>query len=371
MSHWYGRPRIDPEGQPPQSTSYAAVTSTTSPTDTGSTAGRGEKGSLWVFAGQGSQQPHMGAGLSAAPALFERVHTAVGLDLAKVCTFEDTPRWDQPVVQAAILTIATASAQVCRSRGGRPGAVLGHSFGEYAALVVAKSLSFDDAIRLAVARGQAMADLADGSTAMAAVIGATNDAVAEVCEELQRSGVSIHVAAYNSPGQTVLAGTSKGLALAARRLRGVGATRTRTLSVPFAAHSPYMKAVQERLEPALERIHIDPPSVPYYSTVTGHRVKRPDELRDLLVRSVAEPVRFRETAIRALSESYDKVLEVGSDRPPRLLGFIGEICRCDLPERPTPCLCAVAADSDAPDGRPFAGGRPTSSLDIAAVEGTT
>ncbi|MFD6555745.1 ACP S-malonyltransferase [Streptomyces sp. NPDC058398] len=353
MLHRYGRPRTAPKRQHPQRTPPAAVGPDTAATDSGNPAGRAEKGSLWVFAGQGAQQPHMGTGLSAAPELFERVRTAVGLDLNRPCVLDQTPRWDQPVVQAAILTIATASAQVCRVRGARPDAVLGHSFGEYAALVMAGSLSFDDAIRLAVARGQAMAELADGSTAMAAVIGATNETVAEVCGELRRGGASVYVAAYNSPGQTVLAGTGEGLALAARRLREAGAARTRTLSVPFAAHSPYMKAVQERLGQALEGVPIDPPGVPYYSSVTGRRVSRPDELRELLVRSVAEPVRFRQATATALSEDYDSVLEVGSDRPPRLLGLISEICRCDVPERPAPRLGAVAGDSDAPDGRPF------------------
>lgn len=343
MFHLYGRDRTSPERQRPSQP----------------TAGPGGTRSLWVFAGQGAHQPHMGVGLSAAPDLFERVRSVAGLDLAPACVLDETAHWDQPVVQAAILTIETASAQACRARGARPDAVLGHSFGEYAALVMAESLTFDDAVRLAVARGQAMAGLADGSTAMAAVIGATDEAVEEVCDDLLRSGVSVHVAAYNSPGQTVLAGTREGLALAAPRLRAVGAARTRTLPVPFAAHSPHMAAVQERLGQALEHIRVDPPRVPYYSSVTGDRVRRPDEIRALLVRSVAEPVRFRRAVANALSEGhegsegYDNVLEVGSDRPPRLLGLVGEICRCDVPERPPPRLCAVAADRDAPDGRPF------------------
>ncbi|MEV6195659.1 ACP S-malonyltransferase [Streptomyces sp. NPDC051920] len=360
MFHRYGHSRTVPERQSPvperqssNNTSPPAPASHTSARNGGSAAGRGGNGSLWVFAGQGAQQPHRGTGLAAAPALFERVRTVAGLDLAPACLLDDTACWDQPVVQAAILTIETASAQACRDRGAGPDGVLGHSFGEYAALVMAESLSFDDAVRLAVIRGQAMAGLADGSTAMAAVIGATNEAVAEVCEDLLRGGVSIHVAAYNSPGQTVLAGTGEGLALAAPRLRAVGATRTRTLPVPFAAHSPHMAAVQERLGRALEHMRLDPPRVPYYSSVTGRRVERPEEMRDLLVRSVVEPVRFRQAVASALTEGYDSVLEVGSDRPPRLLGLIDEICRRDVPERLPPSLCAVAADSDAPDGRPF------------------
>ncbi|MGW9597321.1 ACP S-malonyltransferase [Streptomyces chartreusis] len=350
MPRWYGGSRIHTERRLARP-SPSSVRSAT--TGTGGPVSHGGRGSLWVFAGQGAQQPHMGSDLSDAPAMFERVHRTVGIDLSDVCTIDHVPHWDQPVVQAAILTVATASARACISRGARPGAVLGHSFGEYAALVVAESLSFDDAIRLAVTRGQAMADLADGSTAMAAVIGATGEAVTEVCADLLQSGVSVQVAAYNSPRQTVLAGTRNGLAAAAQRLQAVGVTRMRTLSVPFAAHTQHMRAVQERLGDALEPIHIDPPSVPYYSSLTGHRIRRPDELRELLVRSVTEPVRFRQATVRALSDGYDKVLEVGSDWPPKLLGFISEICRCDLPKLPPPCLCAVAADSEAPEGRQF------------------
>ncbi|MFD5890559.1 ACP S-malonyltransferase [Streptomyces sp. NPDC060334] len=256
-------------------------------------------------------------------------------------------------VQPALLTVAHGLSETCKERGGRPGAVLGHSFGEYAALVAGGALSFDDALGLTATRGRAMAGLADGSGSMLAVIGLPHETVAQVCGDLASSGRLIHVAAYNSPTQTVLSGEAAALPEAASRCRSLGARRTRVLPVPFAAHSPYMTPVREQLVDQLEKVPIAAPTVPFYSTVTGEPTTDPAEIRELLQRSVTEPVRFRQAVVAALRDGYEKVMEIGSSWPPALLGFISETCRHDLPGRTPPLLSAVTVDSDAPDGRVF------------------
>ncbi|WAZ26980.1 acyltransferase domain-containing protein [Streptomyces cinnabarinus] len=258
-----------------------------------------------------------------------------------------------PELQPALLSIAHGLAQACQERGVRPGGVLGHSFGEYAALVVAGSLSFDDAIGLAATRGRAMARLADGSGSMLAVIGLPDTIVSQVRGELREGGRAIHIAAYNSSTQTVLSGEADALPEAASRCRSLGAKRTRILQVPFAAHSPFMTSVREQLVDQLQKVSVAKPTVPFYSTVTGAFTTDPTEIRELLLRGVTDPVRFRQAVVTALRQGYETVVEIGSAWPPTLLGFVRDISRDDLPGRRTPLLSAVTTDDDAPNGRLF------------------
>ncbi|GGY18232.1 hypothetical protein GCM10010384_25690 [Streptomyces djakartensis] len=256
-------------------------------------------------------------------------------------------------MQPALLSAAHRLSQACHERGAGPGGVLGHSFGEFAALVAGGSLTFDDAFALAAARGRAMARLADGSGSMLAVIGLPASSVSGVCAELAASGWSVYVAAWNSPTQTVLSGDSDALPEAASRCRSLGARRTRTLPVPFAAHSPFMAPVREELVDLLQSVPIAAPHVPFYSTVTGEPTVDPAEIRGLLLRSVTHPVRFRQAIATALRRNYREILEIGSAWPPTLLGFVRDICREDLPGRRPPLLSAVTSVDDAPNGRRF------------------
>jgi [acyl-carrier-protein] S-malonyltransferase len=295
----------------------------------------------------------MAEGLSAAPRLFDRVRAATGLDLRDLCTTDESPRWHAAAVQLAIVTVAVASIDACRRHGARPTAVLGHSFGEYGALVAADVLRFEDAVKLAAARGQEMAAAADGASAMMAVVGLPEDAVRGVCSVLRLSGAVVSVAAYNSPTQVVLTGNRQALRDAASACRDAGASRSRMLTVPFAAHSPQMATVRARLERELRRVRLSRASVPVYSCVTGRPTRDPAELRRLLACSVTAPVRFRQAAAAAVAAGCSSVLEVGSDFPPRLLGLVSDTCSRDLPGRPMPSLAAVAADAHAPHGRIF------------------
>ncbi|WP_341718763.1 ACP S-malonyltransferase [Micromonospora sp. FIMYZ51] len=314
--------------------------------------GRSRNDALWLFAGHGVRARRGGTGLAALPALMAQARTFA--EAASRVATGPYPAFDQP----AMLAAAVATVAACRRQGGTPGGVLGHSFGEYPALVAAGAWSFRDAVRVAVARGQAMADAADGTGGMLAVIGLAEAAVREVCEARASDPRLLTVAAHNSPTQTVLTGERRLLSEVAGECRRRGARRTRLLPVPFAAHSPAMAGVRERVAEVVTRVRLHRPAVPYYSTVTGAPVDDPDELRRLLVRAVTEPVRFRQAVTRALADGYRRVLEVGTDSPPALLGLLAETCRVDLPALPMPRLAAVAADADAPAGRPYHPGIP-------------
>jgi [acyl-carrier-protein] S-malonyltransferase len=311
------------------------------------------EGSVWIFAGQGAERPRMTDGLSDVPALLSQVRAVAGLDLSELCYIDGSPCWDTVTAQIAILVVTVASVNACRRYGVSPVAVLGHSFGEYGALVAAEALTFEDAVRLAVARGQEMAAAVDGASGMMAVMGLSHDEVRRVCTALRRRGAMLNIAAYNSPTQTVLAGSHQALRDAASACRDAGAARNRTLPVPFAAHSPQMRPVRARLERELRRVRLSRPRVPVYSCATGRSTTDPAELQRLLAWSVTEPVRFHQTVATALAAGYSSVLEVGSDFPPRLLSLVSEICSRDLANWPMPRLAAIAADADAPYGRIF------------------
>lgn len=308
---------------------------------------------LWIFAGQGARRPGDVTGLSAARSLFERIAAVTGLHTEGADTDGNDCNKYSGVVQPALLAIAHACALACKARGGEPGGVLGHSFGEYAALVTAGALSFDDALRIAALRGQAMAELSDGSSSMLAVTGLSASLAERISRDLRASGRFVFVAAYNSPSQTVLAGERVALSSAAQRCRSVGARDARFLQIPFAAHSPLMQPARERMASELSKVWIGSPTIPFYSSVTGKLTKNSEDIRELLVRAVTEPVDFRQAIISALQCGYGEIVEIGSARPPKLLGLVAETCSKDLPERALPRLACVSADADAPDGRPF------------------
>jgi [acyl-carrier-protein] S-malonyltransferase len=314
----------------------------------------GDDASLWVFAGQGSERPLMAAGLRCASDLFKHVRELVGLDLEYTCSVESVPFWHPASLQTALLTVCVAISQGAFDLGRRPKAVLGHSFGEYAALVTAGALTFDDAVRLTTIRGRAMSALADERTGMIAILGLSVATVERICAETQSRGADAFIATRNSPTQTVISGDLQALNQVAADCRAADATRTRRLPIPFAAHSPAMSPAVARLAEALDRATIRVARVPVYSCVDAEPSTAPDHFREVLLRSLTEPVRFRE-AVAAVARAGDlaRVCELGPGPPPRLLGLIRETLTTDWPDSHLPPLSLITCDDDLPFGRPF------------------
>lgn len=266
----------------------------------------------FCFPGQGSQAVGMGVAFadSSAPAaaVFAEASEAFGEDLLALCRSGPQERLDQTeITQPALTTASVACLAAVREAGIDAEVSIGHSAGEYAALVAAGILSVGDAVRLTRARGEATAAAAARTPgAMAAIIGLEDAQVEGICADIDGA----YVANYNCPGQVVISGASDAIDRAMEACTEAGARRALKLAVSGAFHSPLTAAAADDLRPALLAATFAAPTSGFFSTVT---CRREDEtgLVQILEEQLGAPVRFTQ-AIRALAaDGITHCVEVG------------------------------------------------------------
>jgi [acyl-carrier-protein] S-malonyltransferase len=202
-------------------------------------------------------------------------------------------------------------------------AAAGHSLGEYAALVAAGALSFDDAVALVAERGAAMDEAARlQAGGMLALLGGEDHAVRGLAA---RFGLTI--ANDNAPGQLVLSGADDAIAGAERVARDETGARARRLDVAGAFHSPLMAPAAERLAAALDRTPFAPPRLPVYANATAAPFTDP---RRELAEHLLQPVRWRETLLALRAAGMERFVELGpgavlTGLVKRTLGIRGEV----------------------------------------------
>lgn len=264
-----------------------------------------------LFPGQGAQAVGMGRDLAAAvPAAreaFEEANDALGYDLAAIC-FEgpDDRLTATDVCQPAILAMSVAAWRAACEAGLEGDVAMGHSLGEYTALVACGAIGYADALRLVAERGAAMhAAGQERPGTMAALLGPSDADAEALCAEAG----DVWPANFNCPGQVVASGTVEGIErlLALTSERGVRAAR---LQVGGAFHSPLMAPAAARLEPALNAWNPGAPDPPFLSTTTV-AVEPPDRLRGVLLAQLLAPVRFGAAVEKALEMGVTRFVELG------------------------------------------------------------
>lgn len=252
----------------------------------------------------------------AARAVFERADAALGLPLAKLCfegPEEELRRTE--IQQPALLTTSIALLRALEEQGPplAPSYLLGHSLGEYTALVAAGALGFEDAVTLVHARGRFMQEaVPPGRGAMAAVLGIGADAVAEACRQAAReTGGVVSPANLNAPEQTVIAGEAQAVERAAALAKAAGARRTVALAVSAPFHCALMKPAAEKLAAELARVRFAAPSPPVVTNVEAEPNADPARIPALLAEQVTAPVRFVECVRRLVTLGVRRVVEVG------------------------------------------------------------
>jgi [acyl-carrier-protein] S-malonyltransferase len=285
-----------------------------------------------LFPGQGSQSVGMGRDVfeasPAARAVFEAADAALDRPLSTLC-FEGPEEALVPteVQQPAILTVSIALLRALEERGPvAPAFVAGHSLGEYSALVAAKALAFEDAVRLVAARGRFMQEtVPPGEGAMAAVLKSTPEAVEAACAAVAEStGRRISPANYNAPGQTVIAGHADAVEAAGARLAEQGA-RVRPLAVSAPFHCALMQPAAERLAEELAKTSFSDPTPPVVHNVDAEPDGDGSRLAERLRLQVTAPVRFVESVERLAALGVTHTLEVGPGRV--LSGLVARIDR--------------------------------------------
>jgi [acyl-carrier-protein] S-malonyltransferase len=269
-----------------------------------------------VFPGQASQYVGMGQDLYQAHRsvrdLYDRTDQILKADISRL-SFEGPE--DQLVqtenTQPAIFALSMALWQLLDQRGVKPHVVAGHSLGEYAALVAAGVLSYEEALPVVHLRGRLMQEAGQRRPgAMAAVIGLTAEDLAEVCRSASTDG-RVQLANYNSPNQLVISGEIQGVDRAMELAREAGAKRVVRLSVSGAFHSPLMEYARQPLAEALARLTWSRPQIPVVANVTAEPVERADEIPDLLVRQLISPVRWAQSIEKMAQMGAEKFVEVG------------------------------------------------------------
>ena len=233
---------------------------------------------------------------------------------------------DTSVTQPAILTMDTALCRLLQQYGITPDLVMGHSLGEYAALVAAGVMSFAHSLEAAAARGREMAEVTvEDRGEMAAVF-----APLSVVEEVLRSVDGyVVVANINSNSQCVIGGATAAVQkalelLAARDLRAV------RLPVSHAFHTEIVAPARKPLRRLLDRLEVSAPGVPLVGNVTGELYPRsPQQIRDLLEQQVAAPVLWVKSLQTLYSAGVRTFVEVGPKKA--LRGFCDDVFR-DRPD---------------------------------------
>jgi len=239
----------------------------------------------------------------------------------------------------------------------KPDMVAGHSLGEFSALVAAKSLSFEDGLKLVAARANAMQKACEAEpSTMAAILGLDDCVVENICKEItvgatlavdppadihprpcgtpppagenppftgHRTPVTVVPANYNSPGQLVISGTIAGIELACQRLKEAGAKRALPLKVGGAFHSPLMQPAAEELKKAIEQTEFKTPICPIYQNVDAKPHTDPAKIKENLILQLTAPVRWTQIVQNMLADGATEFAEFGPGNV--LMGLVGKI----------------------------------------------
>ncbi len=283
----------------------------------------------FVFPGQGSQSLAMLAELSElhpqVRETFDEASDGAGADLWALSQggpeeLLNRTEYTQPTLLAAGIAVWRVwQAQ----KGPLPALLAGHSLGEYTALVAAGALSLHDGAHLVRIRGQLMQDAAPpGTGAMAAVIGAEDALVREVCQAAAHSQVVVP-ANFNSPGQIVIGGDAAAVDRALALLAERGVRKAVKLPVSVPSHTPLMREAANRLSETMAGLRWQAPRLPVVQNIDASIREDVPAIRDALVRQLYLPVQWTDCVQALASRGVTRIGECGPGKV--LTGLIRRI----------------------------------------------
>lgn len=286
-----------------------------------------------LFPGQGAQHVGMGSKLiqeyPEAKKLFDKAGEILGYDLSKLCSDGPAEELDSTIYSQPALFVASLAA-LEKLRADSPDIVLGCemaaglSLGEYTALVFSGAMSFEDGLKVVQRRGQAMQAAADATpSGMVSILLMDRDQVQKICDEASAHG-SIQIANFLCPGNIVVSGENAACERAAELAESENG-RAVPLAVAGAFHTPIMKPADEQLAEVLGDTKISSPEIPVVSNVDAEVHSDPEEIRNILIQQVLQPVRWEDSIRRMMDAGCDEFYEVGPGKV--LKGLMKRIAR--------------------------------------------
>lgn len=270
----------------------------------------------FVFPGQGSQAVGMGKDFfensSIAKEMFADAKTRTGIDFETLLFTENENLAQTAFTQPAILLVSAIANRLFVERTGIvPVLTLGHSLGEFSALVASGAIDAIDAVELVNLRGKLMAEACSKQeVGMLVSLGLDDATVERICAEARANGKQVWAVNYNSDGQIVIAGIKKDLEELVDTLKEAKAKRAMLLNMSVASHCPLLDSAVAPLEEKLQEMLKDGFIAPVISNVTAKPYNTKAEALELLPKQLVMPVLYKQS-IANIDKDVDCYIEFG------------------------------------------------------------
>jgi len=271
----------------------------------------------FIFPGQGSQSVGMGKDFfensDIAKDMISKASARLGFDFEELLFNENDNLSQTQFTQPAILLVSCIALEVFKSKCDiQPQFVLGHSLGEFSALVASGAIDYLDAIELVHKRGLFMNEACSGAGAgMMALIGLDDATVESMTATQREDGKKIWAANYNMDGQIVVAGIKADLEALVDTYKEAGAKRAIVLDMSVASHCELLNSAVDKLNPYLDKFITNDFNTNMISNVTADIYNTKEQAIDLLSKQLTSPVKYKHSIVAHATE-LDMMIEFGN-----------------------------------------------------------
>lgn len=272
----------------------------------------------FLFPGQGCQKEGMGKDLydnfPKAKEIFEQANDILGVRFSDTLfSVDELQLMDTRNTQMGVFIYEVAAAWA--QNDVKPDCVAGHSLGEYAALVVAGVLSFEEGVKFIKKRGEVFYEaFQKHPSAMGAIIGISEEQVLDVLKQVgDEDSENLYIANYNGPGQLVVTGARGSVKKACKILKEMGAKRALVLPQKGVGHSPNSAAEGAILGEELKKLNFKTPHIPIYQDADGLPHTDPKEILENQIKLMTYPVQWTNITFNMVKNGVTEFYEVGTD----------------------------------------------------------